>query len=307
MQIVWIQTAIWANRLRTLYLIFLFPAFLLGIFWLFFGIRTGNWQEWWTETIQTFYIIWPIILVWALLSFFLHRQIIFSFSWAEPISRISNPDIYNIVENLCISRWLPVPKIAILNDKSLNAFAVGWNPKNSWIVFSKWIIEKLNKKEIEAVAAHELTHIMNKDSMLMIIIVVFIWAVAWLGEIMFRSWLRLRSSNNSKWTAQIKLFLIMVWLLLLILWYLIFPLVQLAISRKREFLADAGSAQLTKNPQALISALLKISQDPIIEDIDKPSIAAMCIANPLSSSFFKNLFSTHPSIEDRIKMLKKYW
>lgn len=115
------------------------------------------------DTIGIFTLLGPAILIWALVSFAFHRQLIFSFTGAKPITRKENPTIYNIVENLCISRGLPTPNIGILEDDSLNAFAVGWNPKKSWIVFSRGIIDRLSKEEIEAVAAHELTHIMNKD------------------------------------------------------------------------------------------------------------------------------------------------
>lgn len=270
------------------------------------------------NTLSVFSLLGPVILIWCLISFLFYRQIIFKFSGASPLSRKDNPQIYNIVENLCISRWILVEsdiqqnrwiKVWIIEDSSLNAFAVWWNPKNSWIVFSRGLLEKLNKQEIEAVAAHELTHIINKDSLLMIVIVVFIWAIATIWEIVFRIALSTKSEKDS-W--NIKLAMIVIWIVLMVLWYLIFPLVQLAVSRRREYLADAGSVELTKDKNAMISALKNISQDAVIEDIKKPTVAAMCIASPFDSkkwwfsSFIWNLFSTHPSIEDRIKALEGY-
>jgi len=249
-------------------------------------------------------MISPIILIWFIISFLLHRQLIFLFSWAKKIERKDYPEIYNIVENLCISRWLPVPSIWILEDDSLNAFAT-WRWKKSWIVFSRWIINTLNKQEIEAVAGHELTHIMNKDTLLMVVIIVFVGIIWTLWEVVFRIGLRMKWEKDS---AQFKLWLILTWVALMIVWYLVFPIIRLAVSRKREFLADAWSVELTKDKNAMISALQKISQDAVIESIEKQTVATMCIQTPFEKKwwFFRNFFSTHPSIEDRIKALENY-
>ena len=264
------------------------------------------------ETWYVFVFIWPILLIWMLISFVFYRQMIFSFTEAVPITRVEYPEIYNIVENLCISKWLPMPNIWILDDSSMNAFAVWWNIKKSWIVFSRWILEKMNKAEIEAVAWHELTHIVNKDWLLMVTIICFIWAIAWLWEILFRIWTRMssRSRSDSKW-GDVRAAIMLIWLLLLILWYLILPFVQLAVSRKREYLADAWSVVFTKDKLAMISALQKISIDSTIESIKKDTVSALCIANPFPvdiwlKSWFHEFMSTHPSIENRIEALQHY-
>ncbi|MCF7834802.1 M48 family metallopeptidase [Candidatus Gracilibacteria bacterium] len=234
-----------------------------------------------------------------MISFFFYRKIIFKFSGARELTRKENPEIYNIVENLCISRGLPNPKIGIIDDDSLNAFATGRNTKSAWIVFSRGLINKLEKSEIEAVAAHELSHIINKDSLLMIVIIVFVGVIGTLGQILIRI-----RSRNSEGKGNI---LPLIGLIFIILGYLIYPFIQLAISRKREYLADAGSVELTKDKYSMISALQKISQDPVIESIEKDTVAAMCIQTPFSAkSKFKTLLSTHPSIEDRIKALQSY-
>lgn len=257
------------------------------------------------------YILWPIIIWWWVISFLNYESIIFSFSWAIPISRKDNMEIYNIVENLCIQNGIPTVKIWVLDDESYNAFALWRKPENARIVLSKWIITDLNKEEVEAVVWHELTHILNKDSLLMIIIVVFVWIVATVGEII------LRYSFNFKWNDdkdswKLKLAAILIWVGLFILWYIAYPLIRLALSRRREYLADAWSVELTKNPQALIGALRKISGDPFIESIKKETVAAMCIESPFEkwqnsfTNFFKNMLSTHPSIEDRIKAIESY-
>ncbi len=315
----WIQTSIWSNTFKTFLLIALFPILLFWIILIVFSIIFYNeawiWQsaidKSFIQTIEIFIILWPIIFIWLIISFWFHKQIIFNFSWAVPITRKEYPEIYNIVENLCISKGLPTPNIWILEDDSLNAFATWWELKKSWIVFSRWLLKKLNKQEIEAVAAHELTHIINKDSMLMIVIIVFIWAIATIWEILFRIAMRSSSWSSNKKNWQITLIMLIVWLCFLILWYLAFPLIQLAISRKREFLADAWSVELTKDKYALISALQKISQDPVIESIKKETVAAICIESPFNKEkwfwhFISNLLSTHPSIENRIKALENY-
>jgi len=304
-----IQSSLWANKFRSVFLIVLFPIFLRLIITIAYTVYiTYQYQEslvkarnqWLLEANNAFMFLGPIILLRWIISFFFYRQIIFKFSWAKVITRQENPKIYNIVENLCISKGLPTPKIWIIEDDSLNAFATGRNMKNAWIVFSKWLIDKLNQAEIESVAAHELTHIINKDSLVMIIIVVFVWAIWTLGQIL----IRVRGGNKDKWNP-----LPLIWLALLILWYLIYPLIQLSISRKREYLADAWSVEITKDKYAMISALQKISQDPIIESIKKDTIAAMCIQTPFAQTkkwWLSSILSTHPSIENRIQALEKY-
>jgi len=317
----WIQSSIWANRTRSIYLLILFPAFLFGLLFVTFSfIGATQWLTWaemrayWAQIVGwRAGILWPVILIWWLISFFFYREIIFAFSDAHPITRKENPEIYNIVENLCISRWLATPNIGIIDDGSMNAFAIWRNPKNSRIVFSQWILNRLDRAEIEAVAAHELTHIINKDSLVMVIVIVFVWIIWTLWELLLRFWLTTssKSGDNDKDAWQVKMILIVSWLVLLILGYLVYPFIQLALSRKREYLADAGSVELTKDKMAMISALQKISQDSVIESIKKQTVAAMCIESPFASaanwwSWIGEFFSTHPSIENRIKALQSY-
>lgn len=307
----WLQTGIWENRLSSIFLLITFP---LLIFILIFGINYYlNWNinVAINESINIMYILWPIMIIWWIISFMFYEQIIFSFSWAIPISRKENTEIYNIVENLCIQNWIPTVKIWVLNDWSYNAFALGRKPENSRIVLSKGIITDLSKEEVEAVVWHELTHILNKDSLLMIIIVVFVWIVATIGELILRYSFDFKiDDDKDSWKAKLAAILIWVWFF--VLWYIAYPLIRLALSRRREYLADAGSVELTKNPQALISALRKISQDPYIESIKKETVAAMCIESPFErwqnsfTNFFKNMLSTHPSIEDRIAAIESY-
>lgn len=336
MTVIGLQTAIWSNRLKSLLLLILFPTLIFGVFFGVFYVTGSSFKEVpppantqsnhprtkkvlmsqseylaeiFQTTASTFVFVGPVILIWALISFMFHRQIIFAFTDAQPITRKEYPELYNIVENLCISRGLPVPNIGILEDDSLNAFATGWKPEKAWVVFSRGILNKLSKEEIEAVAAHELTHIINRDGLTMIVIIVFIGAIAGLGEILVRASMNSRGNNNSKDSGRGTI--MMVGVILLVLGYIILPLVQLAISRRREYLADAGSVELTKNRDAMISALRSISQDSTIESIKKDTISALCIANPFPKaaglmSSFHEFFSTHPTIENRIELLQKY-
>ncbi len=302
---VWLRTSIWHNKLRLIYLISLLPIITISVIFIYlYLLNNGNFSKTFWEQFYSISWIWLIfVFIRMIIGIFLQRQIIFAFTGAREITRKQNPKIYNIIENLCISRWIPTPKIWIIDDNSLNAFATWWNKEYSRIVFSQWILDKLNKQEIEAVAGHELTHIINWDVKNMVIINIFIWAISTIWYYMMRMWWR-----NDKW----KNFLTILWLILYIISLTLFPLINLAISRKKEYIADAWSVTLTHNSNSMINALTKISNDPFIEKIDtKPnSIASMFIINPKKESKFlanlKEKFSTHPSIENRIKKLKEY-
>jgi len=242
-------------------------------------------------------IIWTIAL-------FAQKKIIFGYTWAKELERKDNPRIYNIVENLCISKWLRTPKIWIIQDNSMNAFATWRSEKDSRVVFTTWLINRLEDREIEAVAWHELTHIANRDCRLMAVIVVYIWILTTIWSYIIRRGISWSSNGKSK----LKLALPIIWIICLVLWYVFYPLIRLAISRKREYLADAGSVLLTRDRDAMISALQKISTDSAVESIQRDTVAAMCIENPIPKikKSFANLLSTHPSIEDRVAALKNY-
>ncbi len=311
---VWLQSVIRSNRLKTFFLILLFPISLFVIMIIVFWVVNYDYITVYGQTefvnkvlydIQSVAILLvPVIIIWFTISMYFHKRLIFKFSGAKEITRKENPEIYNIIENLCISRWLPTVKIWILEDDSMNAFATWWW-KNARIVLSRWLISKLDKREIEAVAWHELTHIINKDTLLMVIVVVFIGIFTTLGQILIRS-THLMSNKKESWNLKLALFLSGV--VFLVVWLLFFPIIRLAISRKREFMADAGSVELTKDRDAMIAALQKISTDSRIESIKKDTVAAMCIESPFDksskSSWWSDMRSTHPSIERRIQTLQ---
>ncbi len=292
-----LQEGIRTNRLKTYILVFSLPLILaVAIFLVSYydasktGISNDAVVNEATANTVALLSIWiPLLLIWLVIAFNYEKKIMFSFSWAKEVTRREEPEIYNIVENLCITRWLPTPKIGIIEEEWMNAFALWRRAKDSRICFTRWLLNNLNRKEIEAVAWHELTHIINKDSMLMLVTILYIWAIAVAWRYIYFRWWNERRNN--------------IWLVLILLWYAFYPLIRLAISRKREYLADAGSVLLTHDNQAMISALRKISQKPKVS-LKNDSIASLFIENPLSG--ISTLFQTHPSIEDRIKALEHY-
>lgn len=294
----WLQTQIWHNRFKSLYLLILMPTLVFLWILISFFITYGRLDNYiMNQVYLSMSIAIPIVLIWLFIAILFQRHIIFKFSWAKPITRKENPEIYNIVENLCISRWLPMPKVGIIEDSWLNAFATGWNPNNSWIVFTRWILEVLDKNEIEAVIWHELSHIINWDIKVMVLANVFVGIIWTIWSIL------MRSGYSSKWDSKNKNILPLIWLVLYILSIVILPLINLAISRSREYLADRWSVELTKDKYAMISALQKISGNSYVDSMTG-SISKMWIANPLKK--IQKLFSTHPWIEDRIKALENF-
>ena len=296
----WINESIKSNKLKTIALLISFPVVLFLIVYIvaiIFSSGTVN------DVINISLIISIVVTIIWTISLFFQKKIIFGYTWAKELSRKENPKIYNIVENLCISQWIKTPKIGIIQDSSMNAFATGWSEKDSWVVFTTWLIDKLQDREIEAVAWHELTHIANRDCRLMAVIVVYIWIISTVWSYMLRWWIYWWNNDKSK----LKL-IPLIWLICISLWYIFYPLIRLAISRKREYLADAWSVLMTKDRNAMISALQKISTDPTVETIQKDTVAAMCIENPLwkMKKWLTNLLATHPSIEDRIAALNNY-
>ena len=321
----WMQSFKAENQRKTALLLILFPVFLLFIFRIILSLfftETGSWEEWWNLTLQIFPTVIVALLIWWAISFVFQKDIMFWISGAKPIARKDNPELYNIVENLCISKWLPMPKIAIMNESWMNAFATWWRQQDSWIAFTSWLLEKLNKREIEAVAGHELTHLINRDSLLMYVAYIFIWAVSLVWQILLKSNPSKSSSSDedSKWVNGWFIF----WIAFLALWYLFYPLIKLAISRKREYMADLWSVELTRDNQSMISALRKISSNSYVGGANS-SISSFFIAEPKvavssmrtseywlwnhASNNWKtktSIWDSHPSIDDRIEKLQNY-
>lgn len=243
----------------------------------------------------------------AILSWWHSDKIILKISKAKPLGKKDNPLLYNIVENLCISSGLPQPKIYIIEEEALNAFATGRNPEHGVVCVTRGLLENLDKSELEGVIAHELSHIQNYDTRLMTIATVLVGSVALLSD-WFLRWSFFGGRNERREGNAI---LFLVGLILALLAPLTATLIQLAISRKREFLADASAALLTRYPQGLARALEKISLYKKPLRAANKATAHLYIVNPFKEekerkvNFWTNLFSTHPSLEERIDRLKE--
>ena len=274
MQYVGIQTQQSRNNLRSAFLLFLFPCLVAALLYLscyllvLFGYGKIMEIEIMPMVNHFFLSSLPytmgIVIIWFLIAYWANTSIINSATGSKPLDRIENKRVYNLVENLCMSQGMKMPKINIIYDSSLNAFASGINERTYTVTLSEGIIKKLNDEELEAVIAHELSHIRNRDVRLLIISIVFVGIFSMLTEITLYT-----------------------------------------------ITADAGSAEMTKNPLALASALRKISADPAIEAVERKDVAQLFIQNPKkkSKSIFSGingLFATHPPIEKRIEILEQF-
>ncbi len=252
-------------------------------------------------------LCWLGAMLWILVAYFAGDKMLLRGADAFEIQKDDFPELYRMVENLCISRGLPTPKIYLMDDSSLNAFATGRDPQHASIAFTKGIVQKLDRAELEGVAAHELAHVENRDIRLMLITVAGISFFTLAGEICFRAAAR-ASRRNSKNNGAA--FLLVIGLIMLVYGYAIAPLIRLAVSRQREYQADATAALTTRNPGALASALRKISGDSRVKSLaGRESMAAMCIENPLKKaglfSSLSGFLATHPPIEKRIAALEE--
>ncbi len=237
------------------------------------------------------------------ISYFYSDKMVLGMSGAKPIEKKDNPEVYRIVENLCIAAGLPTPKIYIIDDSAPNAFATGRDPKHAAIAYTKGILAKLNKQELEGVTAHELSHVGNRDTLVMTIVSILVGTIALLADFFMRSmWFR-DNDSDSRGNAVF----MVVAIVAAILAPIIATLIQLAVSRRREYLADASGVLLTRHPAGLASALAKISADPEALEVANRGTAHLYIVNPLKGeaarAFFSNLFNTHPPIKDRIRAL----
>jgi heat shock protein HtpX len=247
-------------------------------------------------------VIFSVLM--SLGSYWWSDKIVLAMSSAKPLDHENGREIYHLVENLCITAGLPMPRIYIINDSSPNAFATGRNAEHGVICLTTGIIDKLEKTELEGVIAHELSHIGNKDILLSTVIVILVGFVTLLAD-WFRNWAfwGRRGSDNEE-GGQLRVILIVVAIILSILAPIAAMLMQLAISRKREFLADADGALLTRYPEGLAKALEKISADPKPLAEANRATAHLFITNPFRGKNVAKLFMTHPPIEERVKALR---
>ncbi len=235
-------------------------------------------------------------------SYWFSDRIVLSMSGATPVEFETNKELYRIIENLAITAGLPIPKIYTIEDTAMNAFATGRDPEHGVICFTTGLLSRLEKNEVEAVAAHELSHIGNRDTLVSTVVVVLVGFVALLAD-WFRHW-AFFGGNRDNDNARGNGIILIVAIVLSILAPLFAILLQLAISRKREFLADASAGLLTRYPEALASALEKISGETEPLEAANRATAHLYISNPFKGKNISKLFMTHPPVEERIAALR---
>ena len=247
-------------------------------------------------------------VLWILIAYKFHQKMIDAITGAQEVTRAEQPRLYNLLENLCISRGITMPKLRIADDDALNAFATGLNDKQYSITVTRGLMEALDDREMEAVLGHELTHIRNGDVRMLVIAVVIAGVISFFGEMVFRIFFQnafyggRRSSSDSDKKGGAGIAIVIAIALIVVAWILS-VVIRFALSRQREYLADAGSVELTKDPDAMISALRKIEGRSELTRANS-AVMEMCIDNPRVG--FSNVFDTHPSVDKRIEALIKF-
>jgi heat shock protein HtpX len=319
-----LQTHIWNNNWKTVLLMAGFPILLLLLLYALFllfagfsGVSVGPDPVagpfiWAGDALAE---AWPFAvagaILWFGIAYAFYQNIIDAATGARKVERTAEPKLYNLLENLCISRGITMPALRIMETDGLNAFATGLHKGQYSVTVTRGLMNTLNDEEIEAVLAHELTHIRNNDVRLLVIAVVFVGIFSFVGEIAFRS-MRFgavsgrsssrRSSSSSSGGGGGAIIAIVAAIAIIAIAYALAIVIRFALSRRREYLADAGAVELTKNADAMISALQKISGNAAV---NAPSeVREMFIENPHSD--FAGLFATHPPIEKRIDALAKF-
>ncbi len=286
-----------SNKRQSVLLMMIFIAVIIGLGYVFdkaFG--AGSYSG----------VFLAIVLSFGMtaISYFQGDKIALWTSGAQPITEENNAYVYRLVENLAITNGVPTPKIYIINDPAINAFATGRKPELASIAVTTGAIEKLTNEELEGVLAHELSHVKNYDIRFMTLVAVMVGSISILSNIFLRSrWLPHR--NNDRGGGNIGAIFMIVGIILAILSPLIAELIKLAISRRREYLADASGSLLTRYPEGLARALEKIATQNQPMQTANSATAHLFIANPFAGKKISSLFATHPPIEERIKKLRE--
>ncbi|OWK27047.1 MAG: zinc metalloprotease HtpX [Parcubacteria group bacterium GW2011_GWA2_38_13b] len=288
-----------SNTRKTWFLIALFLILTIGIGWVFsyaFG------------TPLILYIAVFISILMSFLSYWHSDKIVLAMTHAKLINHRDNLELYRIVENLCIAAGLPTPKIYIISTPALNAFATGRNPKHAVVAVTEGLLSRLDRSELEGVIAHELSHIGNRDMLVSTVVVVLVGFIVILSDFFVR-WSFFGGRSNKRENGNAAAVMMIIGIFLAILAPIMAKLIQLAVSRKREFLADASGALLTRYPEGLASALEKIGRDETPMRHAGHAVAHLFIASPFKgeerTSWFTRLFMTHPLISERIKVLRE--
>lgn len=287
------------NIRKTWTLMFVFLVVVVGLGWFF---------AWYFGDALILYVVAAIAVFQVLVSYWFSDKIVLSMSGAQRISRESHRDLWNIVENLSITAGLPVPKIYIIDDPAPNAFATGRDKKHAVVAVTTGLMQILDRTELEGVIAHELAHIGNRDMLVSTMAVILVGFVTLIADIFLRSTFWGGGNNRDRGEGKVQMILMIVGISLVVLSPLIASLIRLSISRKREFLADASGAMLTRYPEGLASALEKISAGSKKMKRANNATAHLFIANPFGPKAMKGIskmFMTHPPAEERIKRLRQ--
>lgn len=323
-----LRTHIWNNNLRSILLLAGFPLLLIAIgfaFAVLWGGQAVTAQQGWRGTRPSVgtehsvadalgavlangpmiaLVSLAITAVWFIIAWFFHTAIIQASTGARSVTRAKEPELYNLLENLCISRGMTMPRLAVIETGALNAYASGVRESQYTVTVTRGLMQTLDRAELEAVLAHELSHIRHGDVRLLVIAVIFVGIISFAGELMFRS-LFMRSVRRSGSNRQGRngAALVFIALAIVAVAYGLAILIRFSLSRRREYMADAGAVELTRNPDAMISALMKISGR---SEVDKApdEVREMFIDNPRTG--FMGFFATHPTIDQRIDALVDY-
>lgn len=336
MRYVGMYTQVRRNNTYTIMLLLMFPVIMLGMIWVFLALLNyfgnGYYDQYGnmvnqldTETVNYYFmqaLPWVVggISIWFAIAYFANTSIVRAATGARPLERRENPKIYNMVENLCMTCNMDMPKINVVDDPQLNAFASGIDKNSYTVTLTTGIINYLDDDELEGVIAHELTHIRNRDTRLLITSIIFVGIVSTIMSMVVQMiynvmWFggcgRSNDKEDEKNNGLSIIVVLIVGLICCAIAYLFTILTRFAISRKREYMADAGGAELCGNPLALASALRKISGDPGLSNVRRDDIAQLFIVHPqqLTSGvmgFFNSLFSTHPDTKKRIEILEQF-
>lgn len=292
-----------SHNKKMTYLLFLFFFLLLGVIAyvlsfiidLYFG---GGFY-------YIFTIFGVLIIASSLFSYYNSDKIITKVSGAKPASKTQYKQLHNIIEELCIASGLPKPGVFVINDSSINAFATGRNPDKAIVCITEGALNRLNREQVQGVLAHELSHIQNYDVRTMTLATVLVGIIVLIGDIIMRSFIFNSFRGNSRDNGGLVVIMIVAVVLFSVVTPIVAKMISFSISRKREFLADASAVKITRNPAGLASALKVIKNDSQILKSANKATAHLYISNPLKNQklLMKNLFSTHPPLDDRINAL----
>lgn len=334
MNYVGMQTQIRRNNMYSILLLLAFPCIILGMVWIFLALLNyfgGGCYDQYGNIVHTlnvdnvnYYFLnaipWVVggVAIWFVIAYCANASMVKNAVGARTLERRENPRIYNIVENLCMTCGMDMPKINVVDDPQLNAFASGINKDSYTVTVTTGIMNALNDEELAGVIGHELTHIRNKDTRLLITSIIFVGIVSTVMSIVVRMMYNMmwygggsRRSNDKEGNGLSIIVVLLIGAICCAIAYFFTLVTRFAISRKREYMADAGGAELCGNPRALASALRKISNNPGLDNVNREDVAQLFIMHPDEMQtglmgFMDSLFSTHPDPEKRIAILEQF-